>query len=385
MKRIFTGWRLLLSLPLLAIVLLVTLLKLRYGGGEDFPQRAVAPPVFGPEVLEVVAELPTPPGNIAVSASGRVFVTLHPEARPALKLVELVNGQMQPFPSADWQDSALEPEAFRDVLSLRIDRQNRLWALDNGIHGLTPGRLLAFDVDSGALVHRYEFPRAIAGLGSHLNDFQVSADGAFIYIAEASFFALTPALVVYDVNKREARRLLEGHPSVAAEFYTPVVQGRRMEALGLVSIRPGVDSIALDAQGEWLYFAAVTHRQMHRVRTADLRDAALDADTLAARVEVFADKTMSDGLTMDQQGNIYISDLEHSRILTLGPDRQLRALIQDERLRWPDGFSFGPDGWLYVACSALHQVIGRLPSNIPRHAPYPVYRFKPGAEGIPGH
>lgn len=385
MKRIFTGWRLLLSLPLLAIVLLVTLLKLRYGGGEDFPQRAVAPPVFGPEVLEVVAELPTPPGNIAVSASGRVFVTLHPEARPALKLVELVNGQMQPFPSADWQDSALEPEAFRDVLSLRIDRQNRLWALDNGIHGLTPGRLLAFDVDSGALVHRYEFPRAIAGLGSHLNDFQVSADGAFIYIAEASFFALTPALVVYDVNKREARRLLEGHPSVAAEFYTPVVQGRRMEALGLVSIRPGVDSIALDAQGEWLYFAAVTHRQMHRVRTADLRDAALDADTLAARVEVFADKTMSDGLTMDQQGNIYISDLEHSRILTLGPDRQMRALIQDERLRWPDGFSFGPDGWLYVACSALHQVIGQLPSNVARHAPYPVYRFKPGVEGFPGH
>jgi sugar lactone lactonase YvrE len=271
------------------------------------------------------------------------------------------------------------------VLSLRIDRQNRLWTLDAAHHGLTRGRLLAFDLKSGAVVHEYVFPKAIAGLGSHLNDFQVSPDGTVVYIAEASFFAKTPALIVYDVAQGVARRLLEGHPSVTAEYFTPVVQGRRMVALGLVSIRPGVDSIALDARGEWLYFAPVTSRHMYRARTADLRDTSLSAADLAARVETYAEKTMSDGLTMDDAGTLYLSDPEHSAIVLLRPDRTLQTLVKDELLRWPDGFSFGPNGWLYVTCSALHQIIGRPPWTFDDHGPYHIFRLKPGGTRVPGH
>ena len=49
------------------------------------------------------------------------------------------------------------------------------------------------------MVHDFAFPREIAPRGSHLNDFQVSPDGSKIYIADASIFALRPAIVVYDV------------------------------------------------------------------------------------------------------------------------------------------------------------------------------------------
>ncbi len=360
------------------------MLKARYGGGEAFPDRSGTPRL--PEaVLEVVADLPAPAGNIAVSAGGRVFVSLHPEAQPRNKIVEIVNGQARAWPSEAFQNGNGEPRYFRSVLSLRIDRQNRLWTLDNAHHGIEPGRLLAFDLVSGKVVHEYVFPKEIAGLGSHLNDFQVSADGKFIYIAEASFFAKTPALVVYDVGTQTARRLLEGHPSVTAEDYTPVVQGRRMVAFGLVSIRPGVDSIALDSRGEWLYFAPVTNLHMYRARSSDLRDERLSPAELAGRVEVFAAKTMSDGITMDTDDNIYISDPEHSAIVVLRSDRTLETLVRGDRLRWPDGFSFGPDGWLYVTCSALHQIIGRPPWAFDDHAPYQIYRLKPGGQGAPGH
>ena len=373
---------------LVLLVLLVAgagALKWRYGGGGDFPYRMPhTPPVFTSRDLEVVANLPTPPGNIAVSADGRVFVSLHPEARPKWKIVELKHGEMQPYPNLAFQTGDMEPRFFRDVLSLRIDGQNQLWTLDNGGHGVHPGRLLAFDLATGAVRHEYEFPRALAGLGSHLNDFQISPDGQFIYIAEASFFAQTPALIVYDVHKQRARRLLQGHVSVLAEKFIPRVQGRRMEALGLVAIRPGVDSIALDKQGEWLYFAAVSARNLYRVRAADLRDESLSAEALAAKVENFAPKTMSDGLSMDNTGAIYISALEHSAVLRLKPDRSVETLVETDLLRWPDGFSFGPDGWLYVSCSALHQVIGLTPASVREHAPYQVYRFKPGGEATPG-
>src|SRR5262249_55174611 len=155
---------------------------------------------------------------------GRVFITLHPEAHPDLKVVELVKNEMRPFPNEAFQDQKQEAKAFDNVLSIRIDRQNRLWALDNGTHGLHPGRLLAFDLTSRALVHEFTFPRDVAGLGSHLNDFQVSPDGSHIFIADASFFAKTPALIVYDVEHKTARRVLEGNDSVRGEFFTPVVQ-----------------------------------------------------------------------------------------------------------------------------------------------------------------
>ena len=213
----------------------------------------------------------------------------------------------------------------------------------------------------------------------------VSPDGRHVYIADASFFAQDPALVVLDVEARTARRLLAGHPSVVADDYTPVVQGRRMEVFGLVSIRPGVDSIVLDRRGEWLYFAPVTDLNLYRVRTRDLRDASLSAADLAGRVEVHAAKTMSDGLSIDDAGNIYISDLEHSAIVSLRPDRSLETVIADPRLRWPDGFSFGPEGWLYVSCSALHQVIGRLPGQIADAGPFQIYRVWTGQTAWPGH
>lgn len=370
-------------LGLVLVIALVTL-RVRYGGGNDFPDRTAAPRLPA-RVLEVVANLPTPPGNVAVSADGRVFASLHPEARPKVKIVEIVAGEARPWPSGAFQSAAGDPRWFRNVISLRIDRQNRLWTLDNGEHGIHPGRLLGFDLRSGEVVHEYEFPRHIAGLGSHLNDFQVSADGRHVFIAEASFFAKTPALVVYDTVAKESRRLLQGHPSVVAQHFTPVVQGRRMVAFGLVSIRPGVDSIALDPKGEWLYFAPVTNLSMYRAKVADLLNPELPAADLAGRVETWADKTMSDGITMDTAGNLYLTDPEHSALLLLRPDLSLETLVKDDRLRWPDGFSWGPDGWLYVSCSALHQIIGRPPWTFDDHAPYQIYRFKPGHQGIPGH
>jgi sugar lactone lactonase YvrE len=367
------------ALVLLTLVgLLAVVIRVRHGGGSYFPNRSGAPLLSG-AALETVAELPLPPGNVAVATDGRVFLTFHPEGHPDLKVAELVGGKAVPYPNAAFQRSH-----FQTVLSLRIDRQNRLWTLDFGDHGTGRPRLLAFDLARNDLVHEFDFSRELAGLGSMLNDFQVSPEGDRIYIADASIFRKRPALVVYEVAGRKARRLLEGHPSVEAQPYITRIDGRDIVVLGLFAIRPGVDSIALDKRGEWLYYAAVTAERMYRVRTADLNDMALTAEQLAARVEDFAEKTMSDGLSMDLDDNIYITDMEHSAILSLGKDRRLRTLLVDARLRWPDGLSFGPDGWLYVTCSSLQHVILKSRGHVRAHAPYHILRFRPGPAGVPG-
>src|SRR4029453_12486552 len=102
---------------------------------------------------------------------------------------------------------------FQSPLSMRIDRQNRLWVLDPADYGRGQPRIVAFDVASRALVHQYDFPSDVAGFLSMLNDFQVSPDGTRVYIAESSPIAQTPALIVYDVAQQKSRRVLDRHPS----------------------------------------------------------------------------------------------------------------------------------------------------------------------------
>ena len=51
----------------------------------------------------------------------------------------------------------------------------------------------------------------------------------------------------------------------------------------------------------------------------------------------------------------------------------------------PNSLTWGPDGWLYITCSALHQVIGRTPGQVRAAAPFQIYRFRPGVDGVAGH
>ena len=84
---------------ILLLGLLALAIRLLYGGrGKDFPDRSGEPRLTG-EAIEQVAALDEPPGNIAVSANGRIFFTFHPEARPeSTKLAELIDGKPVPYP-----------------------------------------------------------------------------------------------------------------------------------------------------------------------------------------------------------------------------------------------------------------------------------------------
>ncbi len=326
-----------------------------------------------------------PPGNIAVTTQGRIFFTFHPEAKPKINVVELVGNTPQSFPSIDWQPGGSQALVFQEILSMRMDRQNRLWLLDNAVHGLGQPRLLAFDIDTKEMVHQFDFPKDIFGLGSHANDFQVAASGRYIYIADASVLARTPAIVVYDTQTKIARRVLESHVSVLPEYFIPVVDERPMEIFGLFTVSPGVDSIALSRDGSTLFYAAVTAQKLYKIDTASLNNFELSDSELFSKVTSLGEKTMSDGISSDNEGSIYLSDLEHNAILRMNPQGQLETLIKDKRIHWPDGMSFGPNDWLYFTDSALNHVIGQTPQYILDHAPYHIFRFKPDISAHPGH
>jgi sugar lactone lactonase YvrE len=245
-------------------------------------------------------------------------------------------------------------------------------------------RIVAFDLETGRVLRNQALPPAVAPKGSCLQDLAVSADGGTIVIADSSLWRKRPALIVYDVETGDARRVLENHPAVAAENFRVRTRSRDMTFLGgIVSLRGGVAGVALHE--DWLYFSAMTGSGLYRVPLADLRDRDLPAQALAAKVERVADKPLSDGISVDTPGNVYLTDIEHGAISIVDTDRRLRTLIRSEALRWPDGLSFGPDGWLYVADSALPDVVLMSRERVAAAGPYRIFRFRPGTEGVPGH
>ena len=176
--------------------------------------------------------------------------------------------------------------------------------------------------------------------------------------------------------------MLERDPSVSAEKYLVRSQDQQLSYFGGVfSLRGGVDGIALGP--EWLYYGALTGSGLFRVKIADLLNAELPPEQLAARVERVATKPLSDGFSIDQTGNVYITDVEHNSVFIFDHDAAT-TLIQSDEIRWPDSLSFGPDGWLYVADSALPELVLKSREHIAAQQPYKIFRFRPGAEGIPG-
>lgn len=363
-----------LLLTLLAIIVLIALvLWVRYGGGKPYPDLSREPRVADSQ-LEIVLEYPEPVGNVAINREGRVFFTVHPESHPeGNKLLEWVAGAAVPYPNG-----TVQPHLFQSVLGLVVDSRDWLWTIDHGRHGFGTPRLLAFDLLSGDIVHDYEFRPDTAPPGSMLQDLRVTADGETVFVADASVWRKKPAIIVYDIATRSARRVLESHLSVKTQNYLVRTRTRDMWFLGgLVSLKAGVDGLALDAGDEWLYYGAINHGSLFRVRVRDLEDATLPASQLENRVERYGDKPLSDGLAAASDGTIYVTDVERGAVLAVDGNRALQTVVRTPRVRWADGLAIGPDGWLYLADSALPDVILRSRNYVENHGPYFIFRFDP--------
>ncbi len=312
-----------------------------------------------PGVIEVVAELPINPGNLAVTPEGRVFATVHQFRRAAAQLIEITGpDSYRPWPDLAWNGAfGSGPDVLNSVLGIRIDGQGRLWVLDNGL-GEPPQtpKLVAFSLADGNPVFRYDFPPETGPVGSFLNDLAVDDARGFVYIADPSG-SHAPALVVVDLNKRTSRRFTAS-PALQSEDVDLVVEGRVVGPRGedgkVKPARVAVNPITLSADGETLYFGAMTGRTWYQVPAKLLREGADDA-TIAAAIAKAGPKPVSDGAITDAAGNHYFTDLAHNGIAVLHPDGRLETLVEDERMSWPDALSFGEPDWLYIAVNQLHR------------------------------
>lgn len=361
------------------VVVIALFLRLRYGGGEYYPNVATDA-LLPSERLEIVFSYEKPLGNIAVNSSNRIFFTIHPESRPdRLKLFEIVNGEAIPFPDEAAQDN------FTAILGLFIDLENNLWIIDHGNHGIGKVKVFAYNLGTNELLYEHIFNTDIAPPGSFFNDLQVDIARGFVYIADVNFFGKDPAMVVHNINTGESRRILEDHPSVYPQNFIIRSPVKEMTFLGgLIALKPGIDGIVLSIDGEHIYWGAMTHEFLYRIPTPYIQDFSISEEEVENKIERVGQKPLSDGLSIDSLNNVYITDVENQGIAVINPNGELRTLVKNDQVVWADGLSFGGDGYLYMVDSEIPNQMLRSKKHMKASAPYFIYRVKPEGNGVAG-
>jgi len=333
--------------------------------------------------LEVVARLTEPPGNIAVTPDGKIIVSVHQMYGRELRVIEVpTDGAVTPFPNAEWNAPPTDGTmiGLHSVLGLRADRDGTVWLLDNSVGaGATP-KIVAWDTNTDTLSRVIHVPGPVTSEKPYLNDLAVDLDHGAIYIANPSRDQ-RPSIQVIDIATGLTRTVLENHASVVPEDVPIVIDGKRLRVPmpdgTFLDPRLGINPITIDGANEWLYYGPMSGTSLYRVRTVDLLDETLSDDDLGSRVERYGNKPPSGGITIDDAGNVYVTDVNAKGIGVTRPDGSYELLVSDdELLAWPDGFSTGPDNYIYVAVNQLHKS-ARLNGGINESTPpYYVVRFR---------
>lgn len=324
----------------------------------DRPRVAEAGTRTGAGITEIAASERLWTG-IAVSSGGRIFVCFPRWSGdvPVSVGEVLESGRVRPFPDTAWNhwDASLSPdEHFVCVQSVYIDKQDHLWILDAaspGLSGVVAGgaKLIEVDIDNGRVMQTILFDETVAPSRAYLNDVRVDTGRDVAYITDSGL----GALVVVDLETGESRRLLTGHASTKSEDIVLTIEGKEWRPGGMAP-RVHADGLALDRDGEFLYYHALTGRTLYRIEARWLRDATFGEYTHGTKVESLYETCAADGMAIGPEGYLYLTAIEDNAIklfLSLG---KLETVVEDPRLRWPDSIAFGPDGAMYVTTSQIH-------------------------------
>lgn len=333
------------------------------------------------------------PTGVTVSHDGRVFVNFPRwgDVVPAT-VVEIIDGEAVAYPDAatNRPDSTRVEETFISVQSVVVDPANRLWILDTGL-GMPPGtpgaaKLIGFDLETDRAFQIVVFPAEVLLPGTYLNDvrFDLRRGAEGVAFITDSSPVTGNGIIVVDLATGRSWRRLRGHPSVKpVDGFVPIVEGR--PAMYRIPGRPpqpfavGSDGIALNADGERLFYRPLSSRRLYSVSVDALVDESISEDSCAAMVMDHGDLGFaSDGIAADDGGRIYLTNYEDNAIMIWSPDGTLETLVHDPRLLWPDTICLAADGYLYIIANQLHRQASFNDGEDRRARPYSLFRVSVG-------
>lgn len=350
-------------------------------------QRLVAPLTEHQDKrLQSVATFDHQVTGVTVAPDGRTFVNFPrwSEDTPVSVAELLSDGSIRPYPDEQWNGwrNARMGELAADkhfvcVQSVFADRRGSLWVVDpaapNAEKTIKNGpKIVQIDLSTNKVKRVFPMSVEIAGAASYLNDIRIAPDGRFAYLTDSG----TPGgLVVLSIATGQAWRVLSDDPSTQFEpSVTVETDGRPLRRPDGRQPLFNADSLALSTDGKLVYWQALTGRTLYRIETSAIQ--AADA-AARARPEKVATTEPADGLWTGDNDEIYLSSISDNAVKILNPaNGSVRLLLADSRLRWPDTFSQGPDGAIYVTASHIQDSPWFHTSWTDKH--FTLFKFMPG-------
>lgn len=343
--------------------------------------------------VEIVGTFNARPGNPAVTPDNRKILSMQPIDNPQFRVVELLpNGSTTPFPNENWASAVgSDGVGLQAVIGIRSDKNGIVWMLDMGGDGHAP-KLLGWDTRTDALSRVIVFPASASRPNSFHQDLAIDSKRNMAYVADMTRGDLTgasrPAIVVIDLHTGLVRRVLEGNRHFSPGSEKIVIDGNTFATKNtngeIVPIYLGLNPITIDSNNVWVYFGSINGQGLFRIPASALVDPKLSDRELDALIEPYGKKRSSDGISIDNVGNVYVTDVENHAIGVASPQGYKLLVKNKKLLQWPDGLAFGPDGWLYVTVNQLnlHPALNGG-HNIGR-PPFYLVRVKPLSAGSVG-
>ena len=355
---------------------------------------AAALPFFGKDDkgLEEVRVVTVAPGGMTITPDGEYIVSVHqfyPGSNYKVIRFDKKLDRWVPFPNLE-MNTGKAAINLDSVLGLKCDEDGIVWMLDNGRDGEKRPKLIAWDTKNDK-EHRVILLQDEALVEtSFVNDLVLDPEEPFIYISDPAS-GPDAALIVVDLTTNTSRRVLSGSMFVRPENGVELtidgekVAMKKPDGSSEQAMR-GVNPIAIDRKGNWLYFGAMNSHTLFRLPTRVLRDPKPRAPG-EYKIEQYGRKPICDSMTIDVKGNIYFGDIRAGAItqhlVDEKPTDQYKLLVDDPRIVWPDGLCFGIDGKLHFFCSQLNRSAVYNGKSAPT-APFQIFKIRGEAEGMVG-
>lgn len=295
------------------------------------------------------------PGNLAVTSNGRLFVTMNPLVAPTTKVFELnKNGKNVSYPNDEYATGI--NSILKAVIGIRADSKDNLWLLDMGAK-----QFVVWDTKNEKLVRTIKIPADVVKPASFLQDFIIDEKHNRVIIADMTQGDLKsapePAFIVINTENGEAKRMAQSHPSMMPE------------TKGGFALNP----IAIDPNFNYVYFGALNGRTIYRVASSSFND----EETLKNGIEKFGNKSFSDGIEVDADENVYITNIEKTEIGVFNKKEGFKTLATlPEGQSWPDGLYVAKDGYVYGTVDQLNRTAALNNGEDVSTGPYLVVKTK---------